>query len=120
VNDGNFTPNSPQTLASWGVMYAHERTGLWARVGGSHTGPSFKDPENFEEGSADGVNGPLPGYTLWDAAIGWNQCPDGAGFALSVGVTNFTDYDYFRRFSTGIYPGAPRQFFATASYTAKW
>lgn len=119
VNDGNFTPNSPQTVASWGVTYEH-CTGLWARVGGSHTGPSFKDPENFPNGSADGVTGPLPGYTLWDAAVGWHEHDDGSGLAVSVGVTNLTDYDYFRRFSTGIYPGAPRQFFASASWTGSW
>lgn len=119
VNEGNDTPNSPRRLASWGALYEHH-TGLWARVGGSHTGSSFKDPENFTVGSPEGVTGPCPAYTLWDAAIGWRQCDDGTGLAVSVGVTNFMDDHYYRRFSTGIYPGAPRQYFTTASYTLTW
>jgi Fe(3+) dicitrate transport protein len=115
--EGNDTPNSPHTLASWGVQYDHLPTGLWARLGGSYTGDSYKDLANTEVGSADGVNGPVPAYTLWDAALGWYQRPDRTGFALSVGVTNLLDEEYFRRFSTGIYPGAPRQAFATVGYT---
>jgi Fe(3+) dicitrate transport protein len=119
VNDGHDTPNSPRKLASWGVMYEH-CSGVWARVGGSHTGSSYKDPENYEDGNPEGNTGPVPSFTLWDAAIGWRENPDGEGFSVTVGVTNLFDEAYYRRFSTGIYPGAPRQFFVSGSYTLSW
>ncbi|MBK7641703.1 MAG: TonB-dependent receptor [Planctomycetes bacterium] len=116
-NQGNDTPNSPHLLASWGAQYDHEPTGLWTRIGGSYSASSYKDPENTPVGTADGINGPEPSYTLWDCAVGWNQHPDRSGFALSVGITNLFDHDYYRRFVSGIYPGAPRQAFAALSYT---
>jgi Fe(3+) dicitrate transport protein len=117
VNEGNDTPNAPHVLASWGTEYDHEATGLWARIGGSYSGDSYKDPANTPIGSADGLNGPVPAFTLWDCAVGWNQNPDHSGFAVSVGVTNLFEEEYFRRFATGIYPGAPRLCFAVVSYT---
>jgi Fe(3+) dicitrate transport protein len=113
--DGNDLPNSPHRLASWGVEYDHA-SGAWARIGGSYTGKSFKDPDNFQTGSANGVTGPQPSYSLWDAAIGWRQSRDGTGFAVEAGVTNLFDAEHFRRFVSGIYPGAPRQVFFAASY----
>ena len=30
-------------LASWGAQYDHERSGLWARIGGSYSDDVFKD-----------------------------------------------------------------------------
>jgi Fe(3+) dicitrate transport protein len=114
-NDGNDTPDAPRRLASWGARYDHS-SGLWVRAGGSYCGKSFKDLANTPVGTADGVNGPVPAFTLWDCAAGWRQRPDGTGFSASVGVTNLLDEAYFRRFSTGIFPGAPRQLFAVVAY----
>lgn len=117
ANDGNDTPNSPHLLASWGTQYDHAPTGLWARLGGSYCGESFKDLANTPTGTADGINGPEPSFTLWDCAVGWHEKPDRTGFSISLGLTNLFDTDYYRRFVSGIYPGAPRQFFAAISYT---
>ena len=117
---GNDSPHSPHRLASWGLQYDHSPTGLWARIGGSYTSDQFKEADNFTTGSADGVQGPEPSYSLWDTAVGWRQCKDGSGLSVSVGVTNLLDEAYYRRFVSGIYPGAPRQLFAAASYTLSW
>lgn len=116
ANRGNDTPNSPRLMASWGALYEYATTGLWARVGGSHTGDSYRDPANTEVGTADGLNGPVPSYSLWDAALGWNQHPDRTGVSVALGVTNLFDEDYFRRFATGIYPGQDRGAFLQVSY----
>ena len=113
--DGNDSPGSPHTLASWGVEWK-DPCGVWAHVGGTYSGSAYKEKENYDVGSADGVSGPLPSYTLWDAAVGWRENADGTGLALSMGVTNLLDEDYYRRFVSGIYPGAPRQGFVSASY----
>ncbi|MFO0983366.1 MAG: TonB-dependent receptor [Planctomycetota bacterium] len=115
-NEGNDTPDAPHRLASFGVEYEHE-SGVWTRLGGSYSAKSFKDLANTDPGTADGVNGPVPAFTLWDLAIGWHEHPDRSGLSLATGVTNLFDEEYFRRFATGIYPGAPRQFFASVSYS---
>jgi Fe(3+) dicitrate transport protein len=119
-NEGNDSPEAPRTLGSWGVEYVHAETGLWGRIGGSYQGKSYHEPENYEETDASGQQGPIPSFKLWDAAIGWRQCPDGSGLAVSVGMTNLFDEEYFRRFGGGIEPGAPRQSFVAASYTIRW
>lgn len=116
TNTGRDTPNSPHEIASWGTAYEHLTTGLWARIGGSYTASAFKDPANTVAGSTDGLNGQEPSYTLWDAAVGWNQRPDRTGVGVAFGVTNLFDEQYFRRFATGIYPGAERACFASVSY----
>jgi len=115
--EGNDTPNSPHLLASWGAEYEIGRTGLWTRLGGSYCGESYKDQANTSQGSENGVIGLQPAYTLWDVAAGWHQRPDRTGLSLSVGVTNLLDEEYFRRFVSGIYPGAPRALYVLLSYT---
>jgi outer membrane receptor protein involved in Fe transport len=118
--EGNDTPNSPHLLASWGAQYDIRETGLWARIGGSYSAESYKDLANTPVGTPDGINGPEPAFTLWDCALGWYQKPDRTGFSISVGVTNLFEEEYYRRFVTGIYPGAPRQSFAAISYTVSF
>ncbi len=117
VNEGNDTTNSPHWLASWGALYKLPDTGLWGRFGGSYTASAYSNPANTHEGSADGVTGIVPSYVLWDAAVGWSPHPDHSGWGVSVGMTNIFDNEYYRRFSTGIFPGAPQQVFATVGYT---
>ena len=41
----------------------------------------------------------------------------GEGFSVQAGITNLLDERYYRRFVSGIYPGAPRQFFVSAGWT---
>lgn len=120
ANDGNDTPDAPHRLASWGLDYEHEVSGLWARVGGSYSGSSYKDIQNTPVGTDNGLAGPVPAFTLWDAALGWHQHPDEGGWSLSFGVTNLFDEDYYRRFATGIYPGAPQEMFVMASYSVRF
>jgi Fe(3+) dicitrate transport protein len=113
---GNRAPNAPETLSNFGVRYRH-RTGLWARVGRNHTGDYYSDAANSKTPSADGVNGYVPEFTIWDASIGWNQNADGSGFSVAVGCTNlFDDDEWFRRNTTGIQPGAPRRFNVNVGY----
>jgi Fe(3+) dicitrate transport protein len=113
---GNRAPNAPETLSNFGVRYRH-RSGLWARVGRNHTGDYYSDAANSKTPSADGVNGFVPEFTIWDASIGWNQNADGSGFSVAVGCTNlFDDDEWFRRNTTGIQPGAPRRFNVNVGY----
>jgi outer membrane receptor protein involved in Fe transport len=59
----------------------------------------------------------VPSFKLWDAAVGWRENPDGNGLSITAGVTNLFDEEYFRRFSTGIYPGAPTQAYLAVTYS---
>jgi len=113
---GNRGPNAPETLSNFGVRYGHA-SGVWARVGRNHTGDYYSDTLNSKTPSADGVNGFVPDFTIWDAAVGWNQNSDGSGFSVAFGCTNlFDDTDWFRRNTTGIQPGAPRRFNVNVGY----
>jgi Fe(3+) dicitrate transport protein len=114
---GKRLPNAPEVLANVGVTYRHT-SGIWARIARNHTGDYYSDALNSDVPSPDGVAGYVPEFTIWDAAIGWNQNPDGTGLAVAVGCTNlFDDDDWFRRNTTGIQPGAPRRFNVNVSYT---
>ncbi len=113
---GNLAPNAPRVLVNAGAAYRH-KSGLWARVGVNHTGGYFSDAANSDPPSADAVNGFVPAFTIWDAAVGWNERADGTGFSASIGCTNvFDDTSWFRRNTTGIQPGAPRRFNVNVGY----
>lgn len=117
---GKRVPNAPRNLTNMGLSYRHS-SGFFARVNRSHSGGYYSDALNSKIESADGRDGPVPAFTLWDASIGWDQNPDGEGFSIAVGVTNLLDDDeWFRRNITGIHPGAPRRFNVTAGYTLRF
>lgn len=117
---GNDAPGAPHHLAAFGLEYRHPCNGLWARFGGTYTGGAFKEAANLTTGSANGVSGPQPAFTLFDVAAGWHARPDGTGFSAQVGVTNLFDETYFRRFALGIYPGQPRAVFGAVAWTLEW
>ncbi len=118
--ENNDAPGAPHHLGAGGIEYQHPCCGLWARAGVTYTGRAYKEAANFEVGSANGVSGPQPGYTLFDVAVGWRARPDGTGFSAQVGVTNLFDETYFRRFALGIYPGQPTAVFGSVGYTWEW
>jgi Fe(3+) dicitrate transport protein len=118
--EGNDAPGAPRHLGSWGVEYRHPCNGIWARLGGTFTGAAFKEAANLAVGSANGVSGPQPEFTLWDAAIGWQARPDATGFSAQIGVTNLFDEKYYRRFALGIYPGEPTAVYGRIAYTLAW
>jgi Fe(3+) dicitrate transport protein len=114
--EGKRAPNAPELLANVGLRYRHA-SGLWARIARNQTGGYYSDALNSDVPSADGVNGWVPGFTIWDAAVGWNQNPDGTGFSVALGCTNlFDNPDWFRRNTTGIQPGAPRRINVNVGY----
>ena len=117
--DGNDAPNAPHRLAAWGARYEHA-SGLWTELSGSYTSGAFKEPDNLTVGSADGVKGPQPAFTLWNLSAGYRAHPDGRGFRAMVGISNLFDEDYYRRFFSGIYPGTPRAFHVTLGYELRF
>lgn len=107
--DGNRFAGAPRWLASWGVRYRHEATGLWLSVDGSYVGPAFTDAANTRELTANGTAGLRPSYRLWNAAVGWDtHLGESTELTLMVGGRNVLDEEYYEpRTSRGAFPGAP-------------
>jgi iron complex outermembrane receptor protein len=51
----------------------------------------------------------LPGYTRWDALVGWRAAP----WTVTMAVSNLLDTEYWR---SNAMPGAPRTFLLSANY----
>ena len=58
----------------------------------THTSPRWLNAANTQE---------LPGYTRWNAMVGWRQAP----WTVTLGITNLTDRTYWRASNM---PGTPR------------
>ncbi|MEQ4617480.1 MAG: TonB-dependent receptor [Corticimicrobacter sp.] len=81
------------------LTYAPQ-TGFFAETGLTYVDARWIDIPNTEK---------LPGYTRWDAMIGWRE----AAWQASLAVTNLADREYWR--STSM-PGQPRTVLATMTY----
>ena len=97
--EGKRLPNVARRNGNLFVRYAPE--GHWyAEVGVTHASPRWENAANTLE---------LPGYTRWDAMLGWRSAP----WTVTLGITNLTDREYWR--STAM-PGAPRTVLLSATY----
>jgi Fe(3+) dicitrate transport protein len=105
VYQGNTLPSAPRQKYALGVTY---RQGLSSvRLEGLYVGKQFTDAANTEAESADGKNGALPAYTVWNlrteyAARSWK---------VFAGVDNLLNEKYRERrdaFFNGIVPGLTR------------
>ncbi|MCK6446378.1 MAG: TonB-dependent siderophore receptor [Planctomycetes bacterium] len=107
--DGNQLPSAPHWLASWGVRWAHEPSGVTLALDGAYVGHSYSDRLNTEDINAAGTLGVKPQYTLWNAHAGWmRRLSDGCKLRLGVHARNVFDEEYFDvRAARGIFVGAP-------------
>lgn len=97
--EGKRLPNVARRNGNLFVRYAP--AGHWyAEVGVTHASPRWENAANTVE---------LPGYTRWDAMLGWRSAP----WTVTLGITNLTDREYWR--STSM-PGAPRTVLLSATY----
>ncbi len=75
--------------------------GSWyGEVGVTRSGRRWADADNTVE---------MPGYTRWDAMLGWRSAP----WTVTLAVTNLTDRQYWR---SNAMPGTPRSALLTANY----
>ena len=107
--DGNRFAGAPTWLASWGLRYLHEPTGLWIGCDGVYVGAAFSDAENTRAINAAGTRGLRPTYEIWNASIGWDhKFSSQTEVNVLAGARNVFDEDWFEiRSGRGIYPGAP-------------
>lgn len=98
-NVGKILTNTARRNGNLFLRYAPP--GKWyGEVGVTHSGKRWADTDNTVE---------VPGYTRWDAMVGWRANP----WTLTLAITNLTDREYWR---SDAMPGAPRTALFTANY----
>lgn len=117
ANKGNELPMAPAQQYHWGAAYETRFMGGWlghVRLEGMFVDEQFTDEANTVAETADGNNGQLPSYTVWNLKAETNQ----GNWKIFGGVNNLLDKAYRERrqsFFNGIIPGATRNFFLGAS-----
>jgi len=105
--DGNRLPYAPET--SYTVAVGFQRDGgLDLRVERFGTSEQFTDAANSRTTVADGQQGPIAGYGVWNLSA--SQRLPRAGTRVFVAVRNVTDVSYVADRTRGLTPGAPRSF----------
>lgn len=110
---GNELPMAPDQLYNWGVEY---RRGIGTagkagiRMEGRFVDDQWTDLANTVAETADGSNGLLPSYSVWNLKLDYGT----EDFTVFAGVNNLFDKEYRERrqaFFNGIIPGLTRNFF---------
>jgi Fe(3+) dicitrate transport protein len=87
-----------------------EAGALTLNLSGTAQSAQYADQANTVAESADGANGRVPGFHVWNAQAGW-KFPGQRGLELLAGVNNLADARYYTRNvdgNAGRMVGAPR------------
>ncbi|MFT3721459.1 MAG: TonB-dependent siderophore receptor [Pseudorhodoferax sp.] len=99
ANEGKYLTNTAKRNGNVFLRYAPP--GPWyGEIGVTHTSARWLNAANTSE---------LPGYTRWDAMLGWRSAP----WTVTAAVSNLFDAEYWR---SSAMPGAPRSFLLSANY----
>ncbi|MBN9324406.1 MAG: TonB-dependent receptor, partial [Delftia acidovorans] len=99
ANVGLYLRDTAKRNGNLFLRYAPK--GPWyGEVGVTYTGSRFTNAANTAL---------LPGYTRWDALVGWRQ----DAWTVTVALSNLFDKQYWRSSSM---PGAPRSVLVSANY----
>lgn len=94
-------------------------TGPWGfNLSSTHQSSQYADEPNTVVESANGANGLIPGFRLWNVQANWKS-KDKKGLQILAGVNNLTDKRYFTRTTDGNLGklvGAPRMAYIQARY----
>ncbi|MDX1250713.1 MAG: TonB-dependent siderophore receptor [Gammaproteobacteria bacterium] len=110
---GNRLPYAPENLLTTTLGYAHA-SGFDARVEAVHVGDQFSDDLNTVTPTANGQQGLIPSYTIWNAAVNYLVKPINTTVFLTA--KNLTDKTYIVDRTRGILPGMPRLIQAGFTY----
>ena len=107
---------APENIFRAGLTYSIK--GISATFQYSFTDQLFTDANNTETPSANGQNGLIPSYTVYDLTLGYKNK---SGFNIKMGINNLSDEKYFTRRAggypgPGVLPGDGRTFFVTLGY----
>lgn len=102
---GSRLPYAPKHLLSATLGFA-AGFGLDARMEAVYVGPQFGDALNTSVVVSDGQQGPIAGYTIWNAAVNYTLAPLRTTVFLTA--KNLFDKVYVTDRVRGIIPGSPR------------
>jgi Fe(3+) dicitrate transport protein len=111
--DGNRMQYSPKYLLNLDFGYDHA-SGVDARIGVQHISEQFVDDENTRIENGRGIEGILPGYTVFNATINYSVV--NTDVTLFASVENLFDKAYLASRNTGKLPGRERLLFAGITY----
>ncbi|MBL7786050.1 MAG: TonB-dependent receptor [Chitinophagales bacterium] len=95
----NKVENAPENILRAGVTYSWKSLALTTQY--SYVDEAFADANNTETPSANGQNGLIPSYQVWDITLSYRHKQR---WHIKTGVNNLTDARYFTRRSGG-FPG---------------
>lgn len=99
ANVGKRLVNTAQRNGNLFLRYAPQ--GPWyGEIGVTHTSERYSNAANTAR---------VPGYTRWDALVGWRAAP----WTVTLAISNLLDKEYWRSSSM---PGAPRSVLVSANY----
>ncbi len=107
---------APEQIFRAGVTYSWKTVSVTIQQ--SYTDKVFTDANNTATPTANGQNGLIPSYTIYDVAIFYQGK---RGFSIKSGVNNLSDSRYFTRRAggypgPGVLPGDGRTFFFTVGF----
>jgi Fe(3+) dicitrate transport protein len=109
---GRRLPYAPEHLLSMTLGFVAS-FGLDSQIEAVYVGPQFGDALNTRVTVADGQQGPIPGYTIWNLAINYTVRPSGT--TVFATAKNLFDREYIADRVRGIIPGSPRLIHAGVS-----
>lgn len=113
---GLDVPFYSRTTDTIGARY---QAGPWGfNLSTTHQSRQFSLENNVIAETADGKDGEIPGYRLWNAQVDW-KVPNSKGFDVVAGVNNLTDRRYYSRTrdgNPGRIVGAPRTIYVQGRY----
>ncbi len=98
-NEGNLLQNTARRNGNLFLRYT-PRPSWYGEIGVTHTSARWLNAANTSR---------LPGYTRWDALIGWRTAP----WTVTMAVSNLFDHEYWR---SAAMPGAPRSVLVSGVY----
>lgn len=94
-----YVENAPRTILRSGITYHFKGFNITAQ--NSYVSKSYTDANNTETPTANGQNGLVPSYSLWDLTVSYRHKEQ---YTIKAGINNLTDQSYFTRRAGG-YPG---------------
>lgn len=111
--NGNRMQYAPEHLLNMDVGYEHS-SGVHARIGVQHVSKQFVDDGNTRIEDVSGLQGAIPGYTIWNASVNY-RIPNSSVTLFAV-AENLFDKEYLVSRNEGKLVGRERLFFGGITY----
>lgn len=111
--NGNRMQYAPEHMLNMALGYEHQ-SGVNARIGVQHVSKQFVDDGNTRNEDVSGLQGTIPGFTIWNAGV--NYAVPNSGITVFAIVENLFDKEYLVSRNEGKLVGRERLFFGGITY----